>query len=226
MIRILPILAVLLSMLSGCTIHQSIGDNLGSAAAKPKGQDFVEVGPRWNHQETALLYVYRPATQWSMDEFESPSFNVNDKRVFNIKGGSYTWYEMKPGSYDVVMRRGLMGFEGINDLVIKTIAELSLDVEVGQTYYLRYSEIEPPEVTPQKQATLIGDGPLQLVDKDLALAELKNTKMLHKSRGLLKPRDAIEDDELERVFEGNIERSGTNAPTSKGQTTEEEWWPF
>ncbi len=226
MIRILPILAVLLSMLSGCTIHQSIGDNLGSAAGKPKGQVFKEVGPRWNHEHTALLYVYRPATQWSMDEFEAPSFNVNDKRLFNIKGGSYTWYEMKPGSYDVVMRRGLMGFEGINTLVIKTVAELGLEAEAGQVYYLRYSEIEPPAVTPQKEIIVIGDGPLQLVNKDLALAEISATKMLHHSRGLLQPRSAYEDDELERVFEGNIERSGTNTPTTKSQTKEEEWWPF
>lgn len=226
MIRILPILVVLLSMLSGCTIHQSIGDNLGSAGGKPKGQDFKEVGPRWNHEHTALLYVYRPATQWSMDEFEAPSFNVNDKRLFNIKGGSYTWYEMKPGNYDVVMRRGLLGFEGVNTLVIKTVAELGLEAKAGQVYYLRYSEIEPPEVTPQKEATLVGNGPLQLVDKDLALAELPVTKMLHHSRGLLQPRRVTQDEAMERVFDGDTEGTGTNTPTTKGQTKEEEWWPF
>lgn len=226
MIRILPILAVLLSVLSGCTIHQSIGDNLGSAASKPKGQDFAKVGPRWNHEQAALLYVYRPATQWSMDEFESPSFNVNDKRIFNIKGGSYTWYEMKPGHYDIVMRRGLMGFEGINNLVIKTIAELSLDVQSGKVYYLRYSEIEKPDTTPDAETQVIGDGPLQLVDQELALAELSKTNMLHKSRGLLKPREEAADDELERVFEGKIEDSDSNAPSTKSQTQEEDWWPF
>lgn len=226
MIRMLPILAILVGMLSGCTIHQSIGDNLGSAASKPKGQSFTEVGPRWNHENTALLYVYRPATQWSMDEFESPSFNVNNKRIFNIKGGSYTWYEMKPGNYDVVMRRGIMGFEGINTLVIKTIAELGLDVEAGNVYYLRYSEIDPPESTPQQNEALQGDGPLQLVDKDIALAELASTKMLHHSRGLLSPKSTEKDKDLERVFEGNLEGSGNDAPSTKTKTKEEDWWPF
>lgn len=226
MIRILPILAMLVGMLSGCTIHQSIGDNLGSAGSEPKGQRFTEVGPRWNHENTALMYVYRPATKWSMDEFEAPSFNVNSKRIFNIKGGSYTWYEMQPGSYDIVMRRGIMGFEGVNTLVIKTIAELGLEVEAGKVYYLRYSEIDPPETTPQQRDSLVGDGPLQLVDKDLALAELSSTKMLHHSRGLLKPLKTEEDKDLERVFEGNLDGSGNSAPSTKSKTKEEDWWPF
>lgn len=228
MIKRLSILAVLISLLSGCgiKIHQSIGDSHGSAAFKPKGQEYKAVGPRWNHEGTALLYVYRPATEWSMDEFEAPSFNVNDKRLFNIKGGSYTWYEMKPGTYDIVMRRGITGFEGVNNLVIKTIAELSLETEVGKVYYLRYSEVEPPELDPSKDEALVGDGPLQLVDKELALAELPKTKMLHKGRGLLQPREVEEDKDLERVFDGNIEGSGNNVPATKGQTKEEEWWPF
>lgn len=226
MIRILPILAVLLSMLNGCTIHQSIGDSHGSAVFKPKGQNFTEVGPRWNHEQAALLYVYRPASQWAMDEFEAPSFNVNDKRLFNIKGGSYTWYEMQPGHYDLVMRRGLMGFEGVNNLVIKTVAELALDVEAGKVYYLRYSEVEPPATTPDNKAPLIGNGPLQMVDKELALAEMPTTKMLHHGRGFLKPRDAVKDQDLERVFDGGFDKPDSNAPSTKPATSEEEWWPF
>lgn len=228
MIRKLSILAVLIGLLSGCgiKIHQSIGDSHGSAAFKPKGQEFKVVGPRWNHEGTALLYVYRPATEWSMDEFEAPSFNVNDKRLFNIKGGSYTWYEMQPGTYDIVMRRGITGFEGVNNLVIKTIAELSVKTDAGKVYYLRYSEVEPPEKAPGQADELIGDGPLQFVDKELALSEMAQTKMLHKGRGLLKSREVAADEELERVFEGKIDNSSNVAPTTNTQTTEEEWWPF
>ena len=73
----------------------------------PDGHEYKPVGYRWDYERNALLYVYRPATRWSMDEVEAPSFNVNGKRLFNIKGGSYTWYELEPGQYDFLVRRGI-----------------------------------------------------------------------------------------------------------------------
>ena len=220
-IRVLSTLA-LVAMVSGCTIHQSIGDNFGSAMSKPKGQDFKPVGPRWDFEHNALLYVYRPSSKWADDEFEAPSFNVNDKRLFNIKGGAYTWYELIPGDYDVVMRRGLFGIEGFNDIVLKKISEFALHAEAGEVYYLRYSEIDPPKENEEHQHRVakIGDGPLQLVSAELALDELSATKMLHHGRDLLKPRSVVEDKDLQRVFEGQVD------PKTEKPATKEEWWPF
>lgn len=219
-----------LTLIGGCTIHQSIGDNFGSAVREPHGQEYKPVGPQWDFERTALLYVYRPATTWSMDEFESPSFNVNGKRLFNLKGGGYTWYELKPGQYDIVMRRGLFGFEGINDLVISKIASLELEVKTGQTYYLRYSEVEPPKADNESTTPVLGDGPLQLVPEPLALAELPLTRRLAKGEKLLNSRVVPEDTDLERVFDGNIEESGKASPSSQpapiNDNSKEGWWPF
>ena len=230
MIKIVSLMAAL-TLMGGCTIHQSIGDSFGSAVREPHGPEFKPVGPRWDYERTALLYVYRPATTWSMDEFESPSFNVNGKRLFNLKGGGYTWYELIPGQYDVVMRRGLLGIEGVNELVLSRIASLSLDVKTGQTYYLRYSEVEPPKADSDSTTPVLGDGPLQLVPEVLALAELPLTKRLAKGEKLLDARAVSEDKDLERVFDGQIEEDGKARPASQDVPTpsdnsKEGWWPF
>lgn len=228
-IRILSIAAIL-AFVSGCTVHQSIGDSFGSAVKKPHGQDFKPVGPRWDFEHNALLYVYRPSSQWADDEFEAPSFNVNDQRLFNIKGGGYTWYELKPGEYDIVMRRGLMGLEGVNNLILKKVAELALQVQAGETYYLRYSEVAAPkdDAMAKNSNTRLGDGPLQLVSADFALTELPATKMMHHGRDLLEPKPVPEDEDLEKVFEGQLELDADKAKKEADSQpkTKEEWWPF
>lgn len=222
---------LLLLLLSGCTIHQSVGDNFGSYVSEPDGQNFKPVGYRWDYENTALIYIYRPATQWSMDELETPSFNVDGERLFNIKGGGYTWYEMEPGEYGVVIRRGILGLEGVGEFVIKRVAQLKLEVQAGKVYYLRYSEIDPPSVQPDLEDIPQGDGPLQLVAPSIALSELPITKMIHRGRDRLKPRPVAEDEVLQQVFDGNpapagkgsIDESGAKA---KPRTKAEEWWPF
>ena len=183
------IVTLFAALLSGCTVNQSIGDSFGSAVRKPHGQEFAPVTD-WNKAQQALLYVYRPVSQWSNDEFESPSFNVNGKRVFNIKGGAYTWYLLEPGFYDIVMRRGVLGFEGVNNYNLSTITEMHLEATPGKVFYLRYSEID----TPDENTNVLVNGPLQAVSAELALAELKQTKLLHRSGKLLAARAEAEPD--------------------------------
>lgn len=229
MIKIVSLLAAasLLAVLQGCTIHHSIGDNFGSFVSGPDGQAFKPVGPRWDYQNTALLYVYRPATEWSMDELETPSFNVDGERLFNLKGGAYTWYELEPGRYSVVMRRGLLGLEGIGDLVIKTLSRLELEAQPGKVYYLRYSEIDPPKIIPDQDVNPLGDGPLQMVSPTLALTELPVTKMLHRGRGRLQPeqRVAVAPAAQPDLGGGTLD----SLPAVDGaapKTKEQDWWPF
>lgn len=239
-------------MVSGCSIHQSIGDSFGSAVREPHGPHFDTTPKGWNSDYNALLYVYRPATTWSMDEFESPSFNVNDQRLFNLKGGAYTWYQLAPGNYDVVMRRGLLGFEGIGDYVFSTPAKMYLSVQAGKVYYLRYSETNPPTTAAEGDLTEVNDGPLQLVSAELALSELPETRLLHRSGKLLAARAPEEDKDLQRVFDGQVEQDNApartnsavlssetapvSAPESKAEAPassepapvqqNESWWPF
>ena len=228
--------ATLLLGLTGCTVHQSIGDSFGSYVSEPDGQAFKPVGYRWDYEHTALVYVYRPATQWSMDELESPSFNIDDKRLFNIKGGGYSWFEMEPGAYDMVMRRGLLGLEGIDNLVLRTVAKLRFEATAGSVYYLRYSEIDPPAMDSSGAFTPVGDGPLQLVPPALALSELPVTHMLDRGRFRVKPKG---EEVAEEAVAGAAEAPAANglpqqAPAAgeagelkaRPRTKAEDWWPF
>ncbi|MGK0249982.1 MAG: hypothetical protein ACI910_002746, partial [Oleispira sp.] len=94
MIRIVLLLLSVV-ILPSCTLYQSIGHNYGSFVSVPNGQDFQPVGYRWDYEHTALVYVYRPASNWANDELEAPSFYLNDEHLFNIRGNGYTWYELK-----------------------------------------------------------------------------------------------------------------------------------
>lgn len=244
MIRIQSVLLVIALAMTqaSCTIHHSIGDNFGSYLASPGGQSFKPVGYRWDYTNTALMYVYRPATEWSMDEIETPSFNVNGERQFNIKGGGYTWYELKPGAHDIVIRRGLFGLEGVDWFEIKRIAEITLNAEAGKVYYFRYSEIDPPEINPDLEDNPLGDGPLQLVSPSRALAELADTKMIHRGRGLLAAKKIEKVDIPEVTSDEGVDNQSdalitpddaqeSGQPSRGGQTRpqrqqEEEWWPF
>lgn len=198
MIKIkIVLLMLMVALLPGCTIYHAIGDDFGSYIAPPDGQEFKPVGYRWDYEHTALIYVYRPASTWSNDELETPSFYMSEERLFNIKGDSYTWYELEPGGHEIVIRRPLLGLSGGEfsgvvfdikftnplDLTLKTVSELRLNAKAGEVYYLRYSEVDQ-DAALFKDMTFNKD-PLSIVTPEVALAEIKETQMLHRGRGLV-----------------------------------------
>ena len=223
MIRI-GLLMLMVVLLPGCTIYHAIGDDFGSYVAPPKGQEFQPVGYRWDYEHTALIYVYRPGTTWSNDELETPSFYMNDDRLFNIKGGGYTWYELKPGNHEIVIRRPLMGLSGIKfsddvGFTLKEVAQMEISAEAGKVYYLRYSEVD-------QDAALFKDmtfhkNPLEVVTPEVALAEINQTKMIHHGRGLIAAMPTQKDIQLAEAAELEAEKI-ENAEA----TTESSWNPF
>ena len=251
-IRILSAAAVS-AMIAGCSsVHITTFDNFGSYPKwlfSPKGQYYKSVGYRWDYEKYALVYIYRPATEWSMDEVEAPSLNVNGERLFNFKGGGYTWYEMEPGTYDFVVRRGIFGFEGVGNLVFRTYSDFDLNLEAGKGYYLRYSEVDPQNMVMLEDGSLGGDGPLQLVGHDLAVSEMNDTRLHHHGRELIRAKARDEDAQDETVVasksapkvqeteqqeepqtffieENNNETDAPEGIRAKPRSTEEEWWPF
>ena len=54
------------------------------------------------------------------------------------------------------------------------ISSFTLDAEAGGIYYLRYDELNPPPVN--EQAVSQGDGPLQLVSREVAATEIGATR--------------------------------------------------
>ena len=221
MIRI-GLLMLMVVLLPGCTIYHAIGDDFGSYVAPPSGQEFQPVGYRWDYEHTALIYVYRPGTTWSNDELETPSFYMNDERLFNIKGDGYTWYELEPGSHEIIIRRPLLGLSGIkfSDTVgftLKEVAQLELNAEAGKVYYLRYSEVDQ-DAALFKNMTF-NKNPLEVVTPDFALAEIKQTQMIHHGRGLVSVMPDAEDLRL-------AEAQPLEQMQEAEATTESSWNPF
>ncbi len=227
MIKIIIGLAAKLSvfsaimMASGCIhIYQSIGHSHGAYVATVSGKEYEPIANRWDYQNKALVYIYRPNSQWAADEVEAPSFYIDDERVFNIRANGYTWFELEPGEYEVVMRRPLFGLEGIETFDLKRIAEMQLHVEAERVYYLRYSEIDPPS---EDQLVMVdeivsGDGPLQLVTTQLAHNELDATRMLPEGGRFIQTQGPLSEDELEEVFDSRVvDNADEDSNTMK-------WW--
>ena len=231
MIRITRTLVLisLLLQVSGCLhIYQSIGHNFGAYIATVSGKEYTQVGNRWDYENKALLYVYRPNSQWAADEIEAPSFYLDNERVFNIRANGYTWFELEPGQYEIVMRRPLMGLEGLATesfaFDLKRIAQMNLEVEADKVYFLRYSEIDPPAIEFQlvEEDVPLSDGPLALVATELAQNELALSRMLPEGGRFIRNKGPLTEDELEEVFDSRVINLDEEA--AEEENTMKWWW--
>ncbi len=125
----------------------------------------------------AVVYLYRPQSDWADQELEAPGLFLNKKLVGSLPSNSYLVLDLEVASYPLEMRRPLFGsfWTALADgmLDFNRIAGFNLDVGAGGTYYLRYDELNPPPLA-EGTATL-GDGPLQLVPASLAEKEISAT---------------------------------------------------
>ena len=175
MSRHFPFLVVLLLALTGCSSPGAFIDtNDGPAftAFKPSDPDH------------ALVYLYRPQSDWADQELEAPGLFLNDQLIGTLPSNSYLVLEFEVGSYPLLMRRPLFGsyWTALADgmLDFNRIAGFTLDVGIGGVYYLRYDELNPP---PQQEgAASLGDGPLQLVSASLGEQEIAATRQIQPPR--------------------------------------------
>ena len=168
--RGLPWLAVLLVVaLSGCSTP-------GAFFGATEGEAFREhVLSDDNH---ALVYLYRPQSDWADQELEAPALFLNSARIGSLPSNAYMVLEFDIASYQLEMRRPLFGthwtFFADGPLDFTLISSFTLDAEAGGIYYLRYDELNPPPVN--EQAPSQGDGPLQLVSREVAATEIGTTR--------------------------------------------------
>lgn len=125
--------------------------------------------PRYDAQ-SALVYLYRPASSWNEQEIIAPSFFINGVRIPTLRSGAYYWIELPAGSYRLTIRRpiGPVYFEKgtVADFVVKT----------GQNYYLRYDE-ENFRAKPDPALNLLQTGPVTQMPEQAALKELQFTAL-------------------------------------------------
>ncbi len=174
--------AVIVFSISGCKIYQSIGKSVGGFLHPVSGPMFVHIdNTLWDSQNNALIYFYRPHSDWAAEEIESPSVYVDDRHYFNFRNNSYTWLEVKPGKRHIRMRRPMLGLEGLGHFALSKMVDQELEVEAGKVYYLRYSEVSKPD---QPNPDLPSDSPwgtgdMQLVSVDYAYPEIMQTRFLN-----------------------------------------------
>lgn len=157
---------------AGCgPVKVGVPDTPGAFIEAVEGKTFETVetlDPR-----NAMIYIYRPTTQWGNEEVQAPTFFIDGLQLYGLKAGAYSWLEVHGGRYDLYARRPM----GV--LFLKTIFELPLDLEGGKSYFFRYSETRPVVIeeiadNPEQYAQM---GPLQQVPEAFARRELKHLRL-------------------------------------------------
>ncbi len=117
----------------------------------------------------AVVYIYRPFSDWGAQELQAPNIFIGNKRMFGLKNNMYVALELEPGRHYLSARRPLA------ILHVEEIFRLELDVDPGEVYYLRYSEVSiPPELSFHEG--FVSDGPMYQVSGEFAHHELRLTQ--------------------------------------------------
>ncbi|XOZ32384.1 DUF2846 domain-containing protein [Halomonadaceae bacterium KBTZ08] len=176
----LLLLLILLPALGGCAIQQSIGHDAGAFLRDVEGDRFRPVPKhRWDSNNHALLYLYRPQSDWGDAELMAPSFYVDGYHYVNLRSGGYTWLEILPGTRELDMHRPFMGIEGVGS-PFSHILDAELTMKAGEIYFLRYSEVsEPDSLDPRLPADHpLSRGAARLVAQESAMEELRQTRFM------------------------------------------------
>ncbi|MES2917635.1 MAG: DUF2846 domain-containing protein [Pseudomonadota bacterium] len=142
----------------------------GSFLFPAKGEFFKAVLP--TDSRNAIVYVYRPQSDWSDQEVQAPGFFLNGQHLSGLKSGSYFWFEVPASTYYFNAKRPLSFF------YLTTIFEADVSFEGGKSYYFRYDEEKPGPRKPAKGAALLVVGPLQQMPQLQGLAEIAQTRAM------------------------------------------------
>lgn len=149
----------------------------GSFLFPAKGSFFKPVLP--TDSRNAIVYVYRPQSDWSDAEVQSPGFFVNGEFISGLKSGSYFWFEVPASSYYFNAKRPLAV------VYLTTIFEANVNFEGGQRYFYRYDEEVRGPKKPVKGSSLLVVGPINQVPEGQALPEIARTRSMGAGRVLL-----------------------------------------
>lgn len=142
----------------------------GSFLFPAKGKFFRPV--QGTDSRNAIVYVYRPQSQWSDDEVQAPGFFLNGQFLSGLKSGSYFWFEVPASYYYFNAKRPLAVF------YLTTIFEADVNFEGGKRYFFRYDEENPGPSKPTKGAAMLVVGPLHQLPEGEALAEIRQTRAM------------------------------------------------
>lgn len=153
--------------------YKIAGFSLGSWVNQQPGQYFKLIRPQ--HKNAAVLYLYRPDSQWNRQEIVAPSFFLNGQKIPSLISNHHYWIELAEGDYRLSLSRPLTVIHFQKPLAA------NFSVKAGQQYFLKYEE-EQFRGGPNGDADLLRVGPLMQMPTRQALKEIAMTQL--KSPGL------------------------------------------
>lgn len=149
----------------------------GSFLFPAKGAMFKPVLP--TDSRNAMVYVYRPQSDWNDQEIQAPGFFINGEFMSGLKSGSYFWFEVPASNYNFTAKRPLAIF------YFNTIFSTDVTFVGGERYFFRYDEENPGPKKKAKGTSLLVLGPLHQVAESQALQEITRTRSMGVGRVLL-----------------------------------------
>lgn len=143
---------------------------MGSFMFPNKGEFFRPLIP--TDSRNAIVYVYRPQTDWNDQEVQSPGFFLDGQFISGLKSGSYFWFEVPASQYYFNAKRPLA------IVYLKTIFEAEVFFEGNKSYYFRYDEESPGPKKAVKDSALLAVGPLRQLPESQALTEIRETRVM------------------------------------------------
>lgn len=105
---------------------------IGGWVNQKQGKHFQAVQPQ--HEQAAVVYLYRPDTKWNRQEIVASSLFLNSERIPSLLNNHYYWIEVPAGIYRLSTSRPL----GINHFQKPKFIDFT--VEAGQSYFIKYDE--------------------------------------------------------------------------------------
>lgn len=143
---------------------------MGSFLFPNKGDLFRPLIP--TDSRNAIVYVYRPQSDWSDQEVQAPGFFLDGQFISGLKSGSYFWFEVPASRYYFNAKRPLA------IVYLKTIFESDVFFEGNQRYYFRYDEDNPGPQKATRDSAMLVVGPLRQMPETQALLEISQTRVM------------------------------------------------
>lgn len=142
----------------------------GSFLFPAKGAYFKPLLP--TDSRNAIVYVYRPQSDWNDAEVQAPGFFLNGKFLSGLKSGSFFWLEVPGSTYYFNAKRPF------TLVYLKTIFEVDMVLEGGKSYFFRYDEENPGPTKVVKGSSLLVIGPLRQMPDAQGRLEIAQTRSM------------------------------------------------
>ncbi|WP_312586126.1 DUF2846 domain-containing protein [Acinetobacter sp.] len=135
---------------------------IGGWVNQKQGNQFQTVKPQ--HDEAAIVYLYRPDSKWNRQEIVAASLFINQEHIPSLLHNHYYWIEVPAGTYRLSTSRPL------GALHFQKPKYLDFTLEAGQSYFIKYDE---ENISTRRSVS----GPLMLMPEKVGLNEIAFTQL-------------------------------------------------